>query len=135
MILQSPPSVRPLRYLLNHWTKSNQIRCVSCSHEWGAQRHIFCPTPWGLGEGSNGQISLNIIKFQLHSKFQRLLTKLCVSSQTRKYKAYQTGFSFGRLGHAPVVGLGGTVCVWGGGVGGHFLFSEIQPDLVCELLT
>ena len=49
-----------------------------------------------------------------------------------KYKAYQTGFSFGRLGHAPVVGLGGTV---GGGVKGHFLFSEIQPDLVCELLT
>ena len=22
-----------------------------------------------------------------------------------------------------------------GGVKGHFLFSEIQPDLVCELLT
>ena len=28
------PSVRPSRYLLlNHWTKSNQIWCVSCSHE------------------------------------------------------------------------------------------------------
>ena len=49
-----------------------------------------------------------------------------------KYKAYQTGFSFGRLGHALVVGLGGTV---GGGGGVIFLFSEIQPDLVCELLT
>ena len=53
-----------------------------------------------------------------------------------KYNAYQTGFSFGRLSHAPVVGLGGTVGGGGGGaVGGHFLFSEIQPDLVCELLT
>ena len=51
----------------------------------------------------------------------------------KKYKAYQTGFSFGRLGHAPVVGH--PVGVGGGGVGGHFLFSEIQPDLVCELLT
>ena len=26
---------------------------------------------------------------------------------------YQMGFSFGRLGHAPVVGLGGTVGGWG----------------------
>ena len=52
-----------------------------------------------------------------------------------KYKAYQTGFSFCRLGHDPGVGLGGTVGGEGGGVGGHFLFSEIQPDLVCELLT
>ena len=36
-----------------------------------------------------------------------------------RYKTYQTGFSFRRLGHAPGVGLGGTVCVCGGGgVGG-----------------
>ena len=53
-----------------------------------------------------------------------------------KYKAFQTEFSFGRLGHAPGVGLGGTVGGGGGGGGwGSFLFSEIQPDLVCELLT
>ena len=45
---------------------------------------------------------------------------------------YQTGFSFGRLGHAPGVGLRGTV----EGLGGSKLFFfEIQPDLVCELLT
>ena len=32
-------SVRPLCYLLlNHWTKFNQIWCVSYSHELGAQR-------------------------------------------------------------------------------------------------
>ena len=48
-------SVRPSRYpLLNHWTKSNQIWCVSCSHKWGVQRHIFFS-----GEGPRGQISLN----------------------------------------------------------------------------
>ena len=41
------------------------------------------------------------------------------------------GFSFGRLGHALGVGLGGTVGVkWS-----KNFFSEIQPELVCELLT
>ena len=50
---------------------------------------------------------------------------MCLLTNER-YKTYQTGFSFGRLGHAPGVGLGGS---WG-----QFFFSEIQPDLVCELL-
>ena len=49
-----------------------------------------------------------------------------------RYKTFQTGFSFGRLGHAPGVGLGGTV---GGGWVVIFFFFEIQPDLMCELLT
>ena len=31
-----------------------------------------------------------------------------------RYKTYQTGFSFGRLGHAPGAGLGGTKGAWGG---------------------
>ena len=48
-----------------------------------------------------------------------------------RYKTYQTGFSFGHLGHAQGVGLGGTV----GGLRVKIFFSEIQPDLVCELLT
>ena len=53
-------SVRPLCYLLlNHRTKSNQIWCVSYSHEWGVQQHIFGPVPWGPWEGAKGQISLN----------------------------------------------------------------------------
>ena len=47
-ILQSPPSISPSRYLLpNHWTKSNQILCVSCSYEWGVQRL------WGGAKRSN----------------------------------------------------------------------------------
>ena len=33
---------------------------------------------------------------------------MCLLTNER-YKTYQTGFSFGRLGHAPGVGLGGTV--------------------------
>ena len=48
------------------------------------------------------------------------------------YKTYQTGFSFHHLGHAPGVGLEGVQ-----GVGGvnFFFFFEIQPNLLCELLT
>ena len=49
-----------------------------------------------------------------------------------RYETYQTGFSFRRLGHAPGVGLGGTMGGWGGP---KTFFSQIQPDLVCELLT
>ena len=52
------------------------------------------------------------------------------------YITYQTGFSFGRLGHAQGWDLG---VPWGGGggggVGAQIFFPEIQPDLVCELLT
>ena len=55
---------------------------------------------------------------------------MCLLTKER-YKTYQTGFSSGYLGHALGVGLGGTMGV-GGGVN---FFSEIQPDLVCELLT
>ena len=50
------PSVRPSSYLLlNRWTKSNQIWCVSCSHEWGTQRYFFPRPlgPWGEDKRSN----------------------------------------------------------------------------------
>ena len=42
---------------------------------------------------------------------------MCLLTNGR-YKTYQTGFSFGRLGHAPGVGLGGTV----GGCGVKIFF-------------
>ena len=45
------------------------------------------------------------------------------------------GFSFRRLGHAQGVGLGGGGGVKGGWGESKKLFSEIQPNLVCELLT
>ena len=109
-------SVRPSRYLLlNHWTKSNQIWCVSCSHEWGAQRHIlFWPChlgPWGGAKRSN------IIKNHWIS-ITKSISKIFKPNyvcllRNERYKTYQTGFSFGRLGHAPGVGLGGTVGGWG----------------------
>ena len=46
------PFVCPLCYLhLNHWTKFNQIKCVSYSHEWGVQRQVFfLPRPLGRGQ-------------------------------------------------------------------------------------
>ena len=97
-------SVNLSRYLLvNHWTKSNKILCVICSHIWGVQQHIFlpCPPPCCPGEGRKRS---NIIKFQKQSQFQRFLNQnLYVSSQM----TYQMGFSFSRLGHAPGMGLGG----------------------------
>ena len=53
-----------------------------------------------------------------------------------RYKTYQMGFSFGRLGHCPGLGLRGTVGGGGGGAwGSKNFFLEIQPDFVCELLT
>ena len=53
-----------------------------------------------------------------------------------RYKTYQMGFSFGRLGHGPGVGLRGTVGGGGGGWGvKKKFFLENQPDFVCELLT
>ena len=57
-----------------------------------------------------------------------------------RYKTYQMGFSFGRLGHGLGVGLRGTVGGGGGGGGGglggqKFFFLKIQTDFVCELLT
>ena len=47
------PSVCPLCYLLlNHWTKSNQIWCVSYWHASGVQRQTFLALPPGaLGRG------------------------------------------------------------------------------------
>ena len=88
---------------------------------------FFGPAPWGPGEGPKGQISLN---FNYKVNFKDFLTKLCLLTHER-YKTYQTGYSFGRLGHAPGWDLG---VLWGvGGVKKNF--SEIQPDLVCELQT
>ena len=89
---------------------------------------FFAPPPRALGRG---QISLSIIKFQLHSKFQRLLTKLlCVFSNTKNIKPIRRDFHLADW-VMPQWDLG---VPWGGG-GCHFLSSEIQPDLVCKLLT
>ena len=70
--------------------------------------------PWGGAKRSN------IIKSELQSQFQRFLNQTL-------YITYQTGFSFGRRGHAQGWDFG---VPWGLG-GPKFFFSEIQPDLVC----
>ena len=63
-----------------------------------------------------GQISLN---FDYHVNFKDVYTKFCVCAH--KYKTYQTGFLFCRLGHAPGLGQWGT-----GGTQGikQFLFLK-----------
>ena len=59
----------------------------------------FAPPPlWGPGEGSKGHISFN---FNYNVNFNDFHSKqiVCVLTNER-YKTYQTGFSFCRLGHA-----------------------------------
>ena len=88
------------------------------------------PAPWGPGEGPKGQISLKIIKFQLQSQFQRFLNQtLCFFSEMKDIKHIRRDFHLVAWVMPQAWDLG---IPWG--VRGHF-FSEIQPDLVCELLT
>ena len=101
-----------------NFPKFNQIWCVSYLHQWHMQQHnFFGPHPLGPWGGAKRS---NIIKS--HSKifkpnFVCLLT-------IERYKTYQTGFSFRLLGHAPGVGLGGTM--GGGGSKKVFLrFNQI----------
>ena len=71
-----------------------------------ATSNFFAPAPWGPGEGSKVKYHLiSIIK-----SISKIFIPNCVCVLTNeRHKAYQTGFSFCRLGHAPVVGL------WGAG--------------------
>ena len=73
------PAVCPSCYLLlNHWTRFNQIWCVSYSHEWGAQRKKYLgPASWCHREGPKGQISFN---FNYKVNFKDFYSKLCVCS-------------------------------------------------------
>ena len=76
--------------------------------------------PWGGAKRSN------IIKYyKVNSKIFKP-NFVCLLTNER-YKTCQMGFLFGRQGHAPGAGLGGTV-------GGVNFFPKIQSDLVCDLL-
>ena len=56
-------------------------------------KFFFGPALWGPGEGPKGQISLNIIKFQLQSQFQRFLNQtLCVFSHMKDIKHIRRDF-------------------------------------------
>ena len=89
---------------------------------------FWVPTPWGLGEGPKGQILLNLNNKVNFKGFKPNFVYLFTNEI---YITYQTGFSFGCLGQAQGWDLG---VPWGVG-GKKIIFSEIQPDLVCELLT
>ena len=104
------------------------IWCVSCSHEWGVQRHIFffAPPPGALERGQKVKYRLISITKSISNIFK---TNFVCHLTKERYKTYQTGFSFRHLGQAQWWDLRG----YRGG--GQFFFSEIQPNLVCELLT
>ena len=104
---------------------------MSYLHEWHMQPHNFwgpCP-PGALGRGQKVKYHLISITKSISKIFKANF--VCLLTNER-YKTYQTGFSFDRLGHAPGVELGGTL---GEGGGSKKFVSEIQSELVCELLT
>ena len=95
-------SVCLLCYLrLNHWTKFNQI--LMCElHEWGMQCHTFLAPPPG-----GQKVKYHVISITKSFSEICLPNFVCVLTNIR-YKTYQKGLSFCRLGHAPGVGLWGT---------------------------
>ena len=143
-ILLSPPFIdRPLCYmylLLNHWTKFNQIWCVSYSHEWGAQRQFFLgPPPGALERGQKVKYHLISITKSISKIF--IPNFMCVFTNER-YKTYQTGFLFCCLSHALGVDLGVLrgqnqipSCCLSVMLSPPKLLDEIQSNLVCELPT
>ena len=78
---------------------------------------FFFPHPLGPWGGSKGQISLN---FNYIVNFKDFYSKLLCVLTNERYKTYQTGFLFCRLGHTPGVGLWGT----GGAQGVKFFFFK-----------
>ena len=80
----------------------------------GRATAFFAPPPGALGRGQKVKYHLISITKSISKIF--IPNFVCVLTNER-YKTYQTGFSFCRLGHAPGVGLRGP----GGGHGVFFL--------------
>ena len=93
------------------------------------QHNFFGPHPLGPWGGAKRS---NIIKSQSQSQFQRFFNQtLCVFSQLKDMKHIRRDFH----SVAWVMPQGWDLGVpWGLG-GPKTFFSQIQPDLVCELLT
>ena len=70
----------------------------------GRATSFFCPPPSALGKGQKVKYHLISITKSISKIF--IPNCVCVLANER-YKTYQTGFSFCRLGHAPGVGLWG----------------------------
>ena len=108
-------SVRPSRYLLlNHRTKSNQNWLVCFSHEGGAQRNIFWFRPLGPWRRAKRSRVIEYHSISITKSISKIFKPNFVCLLTNETcETYQTGFSIGRLGHAPGVGRRGTVEVGG----------------------
>ena len=90
-----------------------------------ATAHFFWPRPLGPWGGAKRS---NIIKISIAKSISKIYKPYFVCLLTNeRYKTYQTGFSFGRLGHAPGVGLGGTV----GGCGVKKIFFPKFNQIWC----
>ena len=71
--------------------------------------NFFLPRP--LGQWGRGQkVKYNLISSTKSISKIYIINFVCVLTNER-YKTYQTGFLFCRLGHAPGVGLGGAQVV------------------------
>ena len=88
---------------------------MSYLHEWHMHwHHFFGPAPWGPGEGPKGQLSLNIIKFQLQSQFQRFFNQtLCVFSHMKDIKHIRRDFHLVAWVMPQGSDLGVPLGVWG----------------------
>ena len=82
--------------------------------------NVWVPTSWGLGRGQ---------KVKYHSiSIKKTISKIykpnfvCLLTRNERYKTCLTGFSFGRLDHAP--GFGTWRC-WGGGGVQNFYFLNM----------
>ena len=80
-------------------------------------KFFLAPPPGALGRGQKVKYHLISITKSISKIF--IPNFVCVLTN-EKYKTYQTGFLFCRLGHAPGVGLWGT-----GGAQGSFFFSNM----------
>ena len=104
----------------------NSIRLVrelltSMAH--ATAQFFWSPPPGALGRGQKLKYKKISITKSISKIFKRNF--VCLLTNER-YKTYQTGFSFGRLGHAPGVGLRGTV-----GVGWSNFFSPKFNQIWC----
>ena len=89
---------------------------------------FFGPAPWGPGEGQKGQISLNIIKFQLQSQFQRFFNQtLCVFSHMKDIKHIRRDFHL----VAWVMPQGSDLGVPWGGLGVKIFFISKFNQIWC----
>ena len=90
--------------------------------------NFLVPASWGPGRGQRS----NIIKFQLLSQFRIFLNlTLCVFSQKKDMNHIRRDFH----SVAWVRPQGSDLRGYKGNWGLKYIFSRIQPNLVCELLT